>query len=168
MEVFSRQIVSIFCYIFVALKINFMQFLKKLIFVAFGAFLLMQCQTSKTAWQKQLNQNAYYNIWHTGAAPAGTGANFFLDFNAQDPTLKVDSFIVNSNMLNIEVTTIENKTLIIGRHFTPPNFEEKESEIPEFYKSDNYNGRVKISVKGESFWIEIKSFDKREATQLPL
>ena len=150
-----------------------MQIFKNLFFIAFTAFLFVQCSSQEKFWQKQ-NSETYYNIWHTGAAPAGTGANFFLEFNSQDPTLTVDSFLVNNIALDAEIETTENHTLIIGRHFTPPiipiavGVEEKESEIPKFYKQDNYSGRVKLTVKGESFWIEIKSFEKREATHLPL
>jgi len=146
-----------------------MKLIKKIIFFAFAAFLLVQCQSSKTAahWQKN-NTEAYYYIWHTGAAPSGTGAEFFLSFNIQDPTLQVDSFIVNNTLLNAVITTEENRLLINGKIFTPPNFDEEESEIPEFYKSKNYSGRVKLTVNGESFWIEIESFEQRQATHLNL
>ncbi len=146
-----------------------MQLFKKIVFLALTLFLLVQCQSSKTAalWQDH-NTEAYYYIWHTGMAPAGTGADFFLSFNLQDPTLKVDSFIVNNIALNAEIIKEDDQILISGKHYTPPNFEKEESEIPEFYKSENYAGRIRITVKGESFWIEIKTFEKRQTTNMHL
>ena len=55
-----------------------------------------------------------------------------------------------------------------GDDFTPPNFNEEESGVPKFYTKKNYSGRVKLRVNGETFWVEIPSFEKREAAYLPL
>lgn len=130
------------------------------------SFLGLQCASRKktsSAWEKNIAES-YYNIWFTGAAPAGTGANFFVKLSKTDP-IKIESFIVNDVELEFELTQTETGTLITGRKFTGPDFEKKNSEMPEFYKQKEYSGTITFLYNDSAHTIDVSSFERRELEQ---
>jgi hypothetical protein len=130
------------------------------------SFLFFQCASQKSnsgAWQKSI-QESYYNIWSTGAAPAGTGANFFVKLSKTDK-INVESFSVNGEALEFEVKQTETETLIIGRKYSGPDFEKQNPEMPEFYKQKDYNGTILFSSNEKPIEIQVSSFERRELEQ---
>ena len=130
------------------------------------SFFFIQCATQKNssnAWQKSIEED-YYTIWSTGAAPAGTGANFFVKFN-KTGDVKVQSFVVNEEDVEFELRQTETETLIIGRKYTSPDFEKQNQEMPEFYRQEKYNGMLSFSVEGKTVSVSISSFERREPDQ---
>jgi hypothetical protein len=131
-----------------------------------ASFLFIQCASQKnnsSAWQKSIEES-YYNIWSTGAAPAGTGANFFVKLNKTD-LITVESFIVNGEELEFELKQTESATLIIGRKYTGPNFEKENQEMPTFYKQKEFTGTITFSNFDQQVDILISSFERRELEQ---
>lgn len=130
------------------------------------SFSLFQCASQKNksgAWQKSVEET-YYNIWSTGMAPAGTGANFFVKFSKAEP-ITVKSFVVNGETLEVEITQTDTETLVIGRRYTGPDLEKKNQEMPEFYKQQNFSGTLVISNNNKNAIIQISSFEHRQLEQ---
>lgn len=130
------------------------------------SFLTMNCASQKNgsgAWQKSIEES-YYNIWSTGIAPAGTGANFFVKLSETDK-IEIKSFNVNGEELKFELKQSETGTLIIGRKYTGPDFEKQNPEMPDFYKQSEYTGTIIISSNSIDSKITISSFERRELEQ---
>lgn len=129
-------------------------------------FLSINCASQKNgsgAWQKSVAES-YYNIWSTGIAPAGTGANFIVKLKKTDK-IAIKSFTVNGEELEFELKQSETGTLIIGRKYTGPDFEAQNPEMPDFYTQNEYSGAIIISSKTIDSEITISSFERRELEQ---
>ena len=104
---------------------------------------------------------ATYTIWTSGAAPAGIGADFFVEF-AESLDFEVQRFEVNGEALLVEIERNENKTLVIGRKYNEPDFENPNRETPAFYHEEKYSGFLEIQVDDKEITIPVSSFEKSE------
>lgn len=130
------------------------------------SFLTINCASQKNgadAWQKSVVES-YYNVWSTGVAPAGTGANFFVKLN-KTAKIEIKTFSVNGEELEFELKQSETGILIIGRKYTGPDFEKQNPEMPDFYKQSEYTGTIVISSNKIDFEITISSFEHKELEQ---
>ena len=139
---------------------------RKLVGLFFIGFILSQCSANRNsgkAWQKSILES-YYNVWSTGMAPAGTGANFFVKFN-RTANISINSFSVNGEELEFEIEQTETETLIIGRKYTGPDFENQNQEMPEFYKQEKYSGTIIFKSDEQLVTVSISTFEHRAPEQ---
>ncbi|MCT4624764.1 MAG: hypothetical protein N4A46_14175 [Schleiferiaceae bacterium] len=140
----------------------------RLFLALLSSILFIQCSNTANLsgqWQDDVVES-YYQIWHTGAAPAGTGANFFILLKAP-LSYSIEEFKVNGEPLEVETKENGKGLLIIGRHFTPPNPEQEDQKVPKFYLQEAYSGKLKLTQAGESFWVKVDNFQKRESEMMP-
>ena len=131
--------------------------------------LLASCASNKLDKITKANSvKSTYYIWHTGVAPSGTGLNCEISFFNPEMTITVDSLEVNDKWYDTEMEQKGDTTVIIGRYYVGPNFENPESGVPKYFLSEKYSGRIKLNSKEESLWVEIEEFKKTLNRQMPL
>jgi hypothetical protein len=137
-----------------------MRFIKIFLSLSLG-LILSQCSSQSQMakqWQERIGSSTY-NVWTSGAAPAGVGADFFVEFT-ESLDIEVARFEVNGEELLVEMERTESKMLIIGRKYTAPDPKNPDGEVPSFYQQKKFAGTLTIIQDSKEIEIPISSFEK--------
>jgi len=116
----------------------------------------------------QKNLKASYFIWHSGSAPAGTGINCQVSFYNPKLEFSVDSFEVNNQIMETEITWANDTSTIIGTYYVGPDFEKINDEVPEYFRNQTFSGKLRLFNEQLSHWITIDQFEKTEPQYMPM
>lgn len=142
-------------------------------FALFSLLLLLACN-SNSELKKIKNatfQSTYYH-WVSGQEGGGTGLVFQTKFLLPETDVKSDSMWINDIALPAEITRVRDTVFANCFYFNAGNpmgtTDEERMPRSNFQKANQYAGKLRVYINGETKWITIKEFVKKQPPYLPM